>query len=210
MHYVHTLLLFLVVSLPIRVAAHPHVFVDTQLRVQISEDGILQGVEVQWTYDDFYSLLLLSDMGLDPDADGRLEENELILLDGFDLQWVDGFEGDTVAMRAGVPVTLGPPEGRGLKVEDGRITTTHFRPATGPVDGLVIKAFDPTFYTAYSLIGPVDVDEPCVATIEPADLDAAYTMVEELLYATPAAEAKDDYPKVGEAFADTVSLSCAP
>ncbi|MEX0310131.1 MAG: DUF1007 family protein, partial [Tateyamaria sp.] len=43
------------------VAAHPHVFVDTGLKVIVDEAGVFQGVEVTWSYDDFYSLLLLSD-----------------------------------------------------------------------------------------------------------------------------------------------------
>jgi ABC-type uncharacterized transport system substrate-binding protein len=75
-------------------------------------------------------------------------------------------------------------------------------------DGIIIKAFDPTFYTAYNLVGSVIVEGPCTAKVQNADLDAAYTMVEELLYAMPASKAEDDFPKVGEAFADTVSLSC--
>ncbi|WP_223427932.1 DUF1007 family protein [Tateyamaria pelophila] len=210
MRRLFTSLLSLALFLPLAARAHPHVFVDAKLRLQINEEGVFEGIEVAWTYDDFYSLLLLADMGLTPDAQGGLEHNQLVLLDGFDLQWIEGFAGDTIAARDGEPVTLGPPEGRGIKVEDGLITSTHFRAATGPADGLVIKAFDPTFYTAYSLIGPVDVSASCRAIIQTADLDAAYTMVEELLYATPSAEAEDDYPEVGEAFADTVFVTCAP
>lgn len=189
--------------------AHPHVFVDTTLRIVVSDEGVFEGIEVSWTYDDFYSLLLLSDYGLDQDGDGRLDDTELVRLDGFDLQWIEGFAGDTFATLDGAPVALGPPEGRGIAVDNGLITSRHFRAASAPAQGLVIKAFDPTFYTAYSLIGPVRIEGPCSAAILPADLDAAYTLVEELLYVTPADEAQDEYPEVGEAFADTVSLSCA-
>ena len=189
--------------------AHPHVFVDTKLKVVVSTDGTFEGVEVHWTYDDFYSLLLLTDLGLDNDGYGQLTQAELRRLDGFDLQWVKGFEGDSYATRGGAPVKLGKPEGRGVSVDAGRITTVHFRPASGPAQGLVLKAYDPTFYTAYDLTGPVDVQGPCSATIQPADLDAAYTLVEELLYATPAADVEDSYPEVGEAFADTVTVTCA-
>ena len=189
--------------------AHPHVFVDTKLRVVIGDDGTFEGLEVSWTYDDFYSLLLLSDYGLDNDGDGELDDSELVRLKGFDLQWIDGFEGDSYATRAGSPVALGAPQDRGVSVSAGQITSTHFRPASGPADGLVIKAFDPTFYTAYTLVDAVAVDGPCKATQVPADLDAAYTLVEELLYVTPSSDLEEGYPEVGEAFADTVTLSCA-
>ncbi|WP_299045502.1 DUF1007 family protein [uncultured Tateyamaria sp.] len=195
--------------MPATAVAHPHVFVDTKLKVVVSATGKFEGIEVHWTYDDFYSLLLFADLGLDLDGDGELTQGELRRLDGFDMQWVAGFEGDSYAYRNGKRIKLGKPQGRGVSVTQGRITTVHFRPARGPAEGVVIQAYDPTFYTAYDLTGPVEVDGPCRATIEPADLDAAYTMVEELLYATPAAEAEDSYPEVGEAFADTVSLSCA-
>lgn len=191
------------------VGAHPHVFVDTTLHLKISAEGQFEGIEISWTYDDFYSLLLIADEGLDPEGDGRLSDAELARLDGFDMQWIDGFQGDTFATLNGSAVTLGAPQPLGTSVENGRITTRHFRSARGPADGLVIKAFDPTFYTAYSLVGPVTVEGPCNINLEPADLDAAYTLVEELLYAIPAAQAEAEYPEVGEAFADSVTLACA-
>ncbi|WP_299687522.1 DUF1007 family protein [uncultured Tateyamaria sp.] len=194
--------------LPGFAAAHPHVFVDTKIRVVVDNAGRLEGVEISWTYDDFYSLLLMSDMGLDNDGDGRLRDDELRRLDGFDMNWIEGYLGDTHATRDGSTVTLGPPQGRGVRVERGLITSTHFRAASGPADGLVVKAYDPTFYTAYSLVGAVEVEGPCAAQVVPADLDAAYSLVEELLYATPAAQAEDSYPEVGEAFADTVTVTC--
>ncbi len=184
-------------------------FVQTALKVIVDEAGKVEGVEVSWTYDDFYSLLLLSDLGLDNDGDGRLDPTELVRLEGFDMNWIDGYKGDTQVTRSGRELTLGPPQSRGVSVDKGLITSTHFRALEGPADGLVVKAFDPTFYTAYELSGPVKVTGPCSATVQPADLDAAYTLVEELLYATPAAEAENSYPEVGEAFADTVTVSCA-
>lgn len=188
--------------------AHPHIFIDTALRVQVSADGTFEGLEVTWTYDDFYSLLIFADMGLDPDGDGELTPDEVARLDGFDLNWIDGYEGDSYALRDDAPVTLGAPQSRGLTVAGGRITSTHFRAADAPASGLVIKIYDPTFYTAYELAGQVAVDGPCTTVIEPADLDAAYSYVEELLYATPSAQAQDEFPEVGDRFADTVMLSC--
>lgn len=191
-------------------AAHPHIFIETTLQAVVDADGTFKGVEVTWTYDDFYSLLLFADMKLDNDADGNLRPDELAQLEGFDLNWVDGYEGDSYAERDGAPVKLGAPESRGVTVQGGRITSTHFRAADAPASGLVIKIYDPTFYTAYEIAGQVEVDGPCTASIEPANLDAAYSYVEELLYATPASQAQDEFPEVGDRFADTVMLSCQP
>lgn len=195
---------------PLAGQAHPHVFIDTTLRAVVADDGTFTGLEVRWAYDDFYSLLIFADMGLDSDGDGRLRPDELKRLEGFDLQWIEGYEGDSYATNDGRPIALGPPQSRGITVEGGRIISTHFRSADAPAAGLQIKAYDPTFYTAYELAGQVEVDGPCTARIEPANLDAAYSRLEELLYATPETEATEYYPEVGESFADTVMLSCAP
>ena len=73
----------------------------------------------------------------------------------------------------------------------------------------MVKAYDPTFYTAYNLDGGVSVDGPCAVEVLPADLDAAFTQVEELLYARPSSDFEEDYPAVGESFADTVTVKCA-
>ena len=195
---------------PASAIAHPHVFVDTGLKIIRNADGLVEGIEVSWTYDTLYSMLTFEDMGLDSDYDGRLNDAELGFLTGFDLNWVEGFAGDLYLEAGGAPIGLGAPEGRGLVVEDARIVSTHYRPLPEPIaaDGLVLRAYDPTFYTAYNLGGGVSVDDGCAAEITPADLDAAYTLVEELLYATPAADAEDQYPEVGEAFADTVVIQC--
>jgi ABC-type uncharacterized transport system substrate-binding protein len=187
--------------------AHPHVFVETGLTLVADDAGRLIGVEVSWAYDDFYSLLLLEDLGLDPDGDGALTPAELARLDGFDLQWIEGYLGDLYLTAGETPVVLGRPEGRGTDVVDGRIVSRHFR-SFAPLDGtVVVKAYDPTFYTAYDLNGGVQVPEGCRLTIQPADLDRAYTMVEEALYANPAMP-DDEFPEVGEAFADVVEVSC--
>ena len=187
--------------------AHPHVFVKTGLQLVADDSGQLVGVEVSWTYDDFYSLLLLEDMGLDNDGDGVLTPSELGRLDGFDLNWIEGFQGDLYLTVDDTPVTLGPPEGRGTDVVQGQIVTRHFRafaPQSGPV---ILQAYDPTFYTAYDLDGGVKVPDGCTLKIQPADLDRAYTLVEEALYANPAMP-DDEYPEVGDAFADIVEVAC--
>lgn len=197
-------------TLPLGAQAHPHVFIDTTVRAHVDDAGMFTGLEISWNYDDFYSLLIFSDMGLDPDGDGTLTPQEMQSLEGFDLNWVDGFEGDSYARQGEDPVALGAPQSRGLRVQDGRIVSTHFRAAQAPASGLVIQIYDPTFYTAYTLAGQVEVDGPCTSRIEPADLDDAYSYVEELLYATPSVEAAEEFPEVGDRFADTVMLSCQP
>ena len=65
---------------PAMAAAHPHIFVDTGLRLATDEGGRLSGVEVAWEYDELYSLLVLEDMELDDDYDGKLKPEEMARL----------------------------------------------------------------------------------------------------------------------------------
>lgn len=190
-------------------AAHPHIFVDTALRVVTDTDGRPAGIEVTWRYDELYSLMIFEEMGLDSDYDGQLTGAELARLDGFDMQWVDGFAGDLYVSGAEGEVRLDPPESRGTAVSGGRIETRHFRPFDGAVpQDFAVRAYDPTFYTAYDLTGGVKAPGHCEVAIEKADLAAARKKVEEELDGRP--ETIDDYPEVGAAFADTVAIRCRP
>lgn len=196
---------------PLWAAAHPHIFVETKLKFHVGQDGMLQSVEVSWDYDELYSMLIFEDRGLDQDYDGALSADEIEALSGFDLNWTDGFQGDLFVSDKAGPVALGAPHFVSLTVSAGRIQTTHRRDLVQPAGaaGLVVKAYDPTFYTAYDLSGGVDIDGGCSADVIPADLNAAYSKVEELLYALPADQAESAFPEVGEAFADTVRLTCS-
>lgn len=188
-------------------AAHPHIFIDTELTLISDQDGAIVGVEVAWTYDELTSLLVLEDMALDPDYDGALTDEELARLNGFDLKWIEGYQGDLYASSGGIALELGQPEGRGVAVDAGKITSRHYRSLSAADGALVLKAYDPTYYTAYDLLGRVNVPETCRVTITPADLDRAFTLVEEALYANPPQD-DDEFPEVGEAFADTVVIAC--
>ena len=195
---------------PYEAEAHPHIFVDMALKVVASKSGQLEAVEITWAYDEFYSLLIFEDLGLDPDFDGELTAAELEKLKGFDLQWSEGFDGDTYLTLNQEALLLSDGEHLETSVSNGRITTRHRRTLTElvPADGVVFKAYDPTYYTAYTLNQGLEVTGGCIGEATPPDLNSAYDKVEELLYSMPADQAESAYPEVGEAFADTVRLSC--
>ena len=206
------LALFCGLLVPPVATAHPHIFVETQLGLVMDSEGRLTAVRVSWTYDELYSLLIFEDKGLDSDYDGQLTEAEMAVLDGFDMNWIPGYEGD-IYLSQGNALPLGPPQPAGTLVEQGRIVTTHLRPLIDPVAleaPIEVAAYDPTYYTAYEVTGNVAVEgrEDCTAEIEKADLNAAYDMLEELLFGRPQAELEMNFPEVGEAFADKVLLKC--
>lgn len=190
--------------------AHPHVFVDTDLRFEANAEGRVDAVEVTWRYDDFFTLLIFEDMGLDPDGDGVLTPEELGRLKGFDLEvWPEGFEGDLYLFSQGEKIEMPRPVPLSVAVEEGRIVATHRRAIPPvPADGLEILEYDPTYYVDYAVQDPVIVSGlPCEARIARADEAAAAEAVEEELGRIP--EDIFDEMRVGIHYADRVMLTCA-
>ncbi|WP_276716629.1 DUF1007 family protein [Pseudooceanicola nitratireducens] len=194
--------------------AHPHVFVDTALTVELDAQQRITAVTVTWVYDDFYSLLVLQDMGLDEDADGSLTPGELAQLDGWDMKWIEGYAGDLyVADATGRDVTLSPPQPLRTDVMEGRIVTQHRRVLPDPlsVSGASLHAYDPEFYTAYDLTGGVTlmgVVAGCSAGVARPDEDSAYAEAQALMAQFP--EDAEEVPLMGHVFAETVTITCAP
>lgn len=193
---------------PLSGLAHPHIFVETGLRVLVDESGQLEAVEVTWTYDEFYSLLVLEDRELDPDYNGELTEAELADLHGFDMNWVEGYAGDLYAAREGVSLHLGKPESLDTSVENGQIVTRHRRGLSGPADGVQLRAYDPTYYTAYDLGGGVTATGDCSAVVEPADRTEAIEKVAAIIRDMNDDLVEVEFPEVGAHFADTIRISC--
>ena len=189
-------------------AAHPHIFIDAGLFVDVNEEGQAIAVEVTWTYDAFYSLLIFEEFEVDKDYDGALTPDELAQLQAFDLNWIEGFEGDLYVTSDQGKAVLGAPEAVETRVENGQIVTVHRRSLGVPANGLMLRVYDPGFYSAYELTRGVEATGTCAAFIDPADIEAATSALEELLFATPQSQIEAQFPAVGESFADTVTLTC--
>ncbi len=57
--------------------AHPHIYIDTDFDLVFDTDGKLTAVRIDWAYDDFYSLLMIEENGLDADGDGTVTPEEM-------------------------------------------------------------------------------------------------------------------------------------
>ncbi len=195
--------------LPAGLAAHPHVFVDTELTVQVNEAGMITGTEMTWTYDEFFTLLILEDMGLDTDGDGVLTGDEKAELMGFDfVTWPEGFEGDLYLEAEGEKVQLGHPESTFIDVVDGKIVSTHTRTVPeAAAEGAVFRQYDPTYYVAYTL-AEVEVAGGCAAEVKPAEPDAGEKALAAAL--EEASEDQFEMLELGIHYADTIRIACAP
>lgn len=192
------------------VAAHPHVFVDVGLTFETDGQGALTGIEVTWSYDDLFSMLILSDRGLDADGDMVLTEAERAELIGFDLtDWPEGFEGALFVETEAGKLSLGPPEALSIRMEDGHIVTRHRRPVTAAGSGdMTVRAFDPSYYAALSMTGAMTLPEGCTGKLSEADDAAADEKVEGL--GNTADEGFFNAVEVGRYYADTLIVTCEP
>jgi polyphosphate kinase len=198
--------------------AHPHMFVDAGLQLIFDDDGRLAALRIVWAYDSYSSLLTFEDMELDPDYDGVLTEAELDRLRGFDGNWVEGYDGDIVALHGDGPVALGPPGDWTVTVQDGRIVSSHLRPVPDRPDPaaaeIVLRVFDPTYYTAYSIVTAPQIRgrDDCTGTVYGPDLEAAEAVLmdalDELFPGAGPMDVDEDFPAVGEYFADEVRVRC--
>ncbi len=207
-------------AVPLPASAHPHIFINTGVELLHGEDGRVESVRILWTYDELFSLLLLEDLGLDADYDGVLTDEEVEKLQGFDMDWPDDWEGDVYVEVAGTLIALGPPQPEtSLLLENGMLHSAHTRALARPVDGateaLVVKVYDPTFYTSYTIL-PEEVRSDasgCQTAVFTPDLDSAYAFLESAL-AELGAQVDDpfeaiSFPTVGDRFAEEVRLTCS-
>jgi ABC-type uncharacterized transport system substrate-binding protein len=195
--------------------AHPHIFIDTRFEVLLNDRNEATALRIFWTYDDLYALLIFGDLALDPDGDGHLTPEEEVSLNGFDMQWIEGFEGDTYVLLDGQPIPISGPRDWTAAWEDGKLSSTHIRDLVTPVPvaevPLVIQAYDPGYYVAHVILPPAIVTGGigCAAQVYEADLDAADTALQEVLaeYA-PGADVEGEFPAVGAKFSDEVRVTC--
>lgn len=202
-------------ALPVSATAHPHVFVQAEVTVVFDADGDLS-IKLDWYYDELFSLLVTSDLALDPDGDLVLTADEQQILDEMITAWPPEYDGDLEVAQGGQVLPLSEKVDHSMTYLDGIFIERHIRPvaqiedADGP---LTIRVYDPSFYTAYDLRGPVTVTgrDDCTVDIIRADVDAAYALAASLMDGQDPLDVDPEayFPAIGDAFADTIEVTCA-
>lgn len=202
-------------AVPVTATAHPHVFVQAQVTVVFDDAGEM-GIKLDWYYDDLFSLLVTTDLGIDMDGDLVLTAEEQALLDSQIAAWPPDYNGDLEVAQNGQVLALAEKQNHTMSYVEGLFHEAHLRPVSAIPDAespIRIRVYDPSFYTAYDLRQPVLIEgrDDCSAEVIPADVDAAYALAESLLDGQSAAEVGPDeyFPAIGDAFADTIVVTCA-
>ncbi|GHC44440.1 DUF1007 family protein [Neogemmobacter tilapiae] len=203
-------------AVPLPLLAHPHVFIDSGVEVIFDDQGRATALRISWTYDSFYSLTLIAERGLDPDADGLLDPAEKAALAGFDMNWDAGFPGDTYALLGNQPLTLSGPSDWTADYHSEKLISTHRRDFAAPIPisdlPLVVQVYDPGYYTAYQITAATiltNAPPGCSAKIyEPDPAKADQALIDALAEYAPGDDVEIDFPAVGANFADETRLTC--
>jgi ABC-type uncharacterized transport system substrate-binding protein len=150
-------LLFLLV--PAGAQAHPHVFVDAAARFILDDAGRLAAVEIEHLYDPLVSLFVLQDLGVDPFAPMSAEDAARL---GADQRAMLTDAGAFAALSiGGEEIPLGAPANVAVGIADERMHVTFTAPLAAPqaLDGMaaILAIFDPVYFIAFDLTGPVTV-----------------------------------------------------
>jgi ABC-type uncharacterized transport system substrate-binding protein len=142
------LVLLLLLALPDRGHAHPHVFVAYSFDLVFGADG-LDGVRMTWEFDDFFSSLLLQtydangDGRFSPEETQRLEREQFAGLRGFDYN-IELFLNGT---RANIPAAIDFQ----ASVHERRVAFSFLLPFSPPrprAGALELIVDDPDYYFA--------------------------------------------------------------
>ena len=132
------------------------------------------------------------------------------------MAWDEGFAGDTYALLGEAPLELSRPQEFSASYAEGKVTSSHLRVFAAPVPvgevPLVIQAYDPGYYVAYSI--PQDPvltgGAGCSARVFVPDLDEAQeTLLAALSEYAPDVDLEAEFPAVGANFAEEVRVTCA-
>ena len=199
-----------------QVSAHPHVWIEMRSDVVFTDDGLIKGVNLEWTFDDAYTQVALD--GLDLDGDGTYSQAELAPLTKENIASLKDYEYFAVMRANGEQQKIGEVTDFGQIWSNNKLTLHLQVPLEKPIDPkkdeFVFKVYDPEFFIAIDYVkdDPVDVagkmPESCKLDVRPvptdAELDQTRTMLSE--------KGKDWKPEVSEdfgaLFAQAVSIEC--
>ena len=199
------------------VMAHPHVWIEMESDVVFNDQGLIQGVNLTWSFDDAYTQMALD--GLDTNGDGVYSQSELEPLTKENMASLKDYEYFTVMRVNGEKQEIGDVGEYGQIWSDNKLKL-HFQvPLKTPVDPRAaefsFKVYDPEFFIAIDYVkdDPVTVagamPQPCKLMVRPVPTSAELEQTQAML----ATKGKDWKPETNEdfgaMFAQAVLVQCS-
>ena len=197
-------------------AAHPHVWIEMQSDVVFNDQGLIQAVNLTWTFDDAYTQMALD--GLDANGDGVYSQSELDPLTKENMASLMDYDFFTVMRFNGEKQALAQVTEYG-QIWSGSKLELHFQvPLKTPLDPVkgefVVKVYDPDFFIAIDYVkdDPVtvigNIPKQCELVVKPVPTDAEVDQTRQML-ATKGADWKpENNEDFGALFAQPVTVQC--
>jgi ABC-type uncharacterized transport system substrate-binding protein len=213
------LALLLALALPVGVMAHPHMWVQAQVKFNFNAAGQVTGVTQTWVFDELFSSY--AKQGLPETADNRPPQAEL---DKIGQSWIEALADPMshyfTTIRAGkrdVPVAPADRVAVDWNTETEQMSLQFELPFLQPVNPqqqpLVVSVADPTFYVAYSFDGDnalslVAAPERCTAQYEPPKRLDMQTAQRLAAIGPDVTELPDDLMAITQTLQHRVELTC--
>jgi ABC-type uncharacterized transport system substrate-binding protein len=144
--------LLLVILACVPAETHPHVFVEHSLLIRLSPAG-LEGVSVHWTFDEFFSAVLVQ--SFDRDRNGRLSPEELRSLERDQTEKLSAVAFFVEVRVDGIEVAVRDVRDFRVTVTDERVSYDFFVPLRSPNSAratVEVNVEDPTIYSWFKLV----------------------------------------------------------
>ena len=201
------------------VAAHPHVWADMSSQLQISDDGKITGVRVQWTTDKVCAKDALS--GMDTNGDGIYEPEELAKLTEENLSALSEYDYFVSFRFNGEKQKNGKAMdgNQTYNPKDGRLTLLFTLPLETPLDphqgAVQLKVYDPEFFIDFEYVKerPLVISKRlaggCSAKLMPIPSDTTVDQTKQMLSTKGKDWKPDNNEDFGSMFAQAALVECA-
>lgn len=197
-------------ALPQRANAHPHVWIDLRSQLEFDGEGRVTGLEIDWTFDEFYSAFVITESG-GPEA---MDQETLTGIGRQNLANLREYDYFTEFLVDGAVQTLAAPETFEMALEDGKLRLRFSVPLETPLrpsdHRINYAVYDPSYFVEILHVDgghhlPPDVGpEGCRSVlVEPNPTFEARTLADSLDRLDTAPES------FGALFAERVRLECS-
>jgi ABC-type uncharacterized transport system substrate-binding protein len=200
---------------PTLALAHPHQWVSMHADMVFNAEGKVQGVDLEWTFDDAYAQLALD--GMDTNGDGEYSQEELAALTKenlealLDYNYFTSFRTADKKLEIGAPVRAGQTYNGKLQLHFEVPLKEPYDPHQGPI---TLQIYDPEFYIAFDYVkdDPLgsegDVPAGCDLILKPVPNDSEIAATQAMLLAKPKDWKPENGEDFGSMFAQSAVLTC--
>jgi ABC-type uncharacterized transport system substrate-binding protein len=199
-------------------SAHPHIWVTMTSDIVFGDNGLITGINVDWTFDDAYARLALD--GLDTNGDGVYSQDELAPLTEQNLAALKDYDYFAVVRLDGVKQPVGDATDYGQVYSNNKLELYFHVPLKTPVDPtrgqFVLKIYDPDFFVAMDYVkdDPVSVigamPPQCHLKVKPVPTDSQLDQTRAMLATKPRDWKPENNEDFGALFAQPVLIVCGP